>query len=106
MARTTRTKRTRTKTRTPVSYAELKRFAGCGSLETKDYPRFHRQVGIVITHYRKRALDYENLSGKYVVDALRYAGVLEDDRTENVAWVLHDQIKRKEEKTVIEVWEL
>ena len=60
-----------------------------------------------ITSYRCRPVDPDNLVGgcKYAIDALRYAGVIQDDRQTDIQLQVF-QVKtktKKEEKTVIEV---
>ncbi len=65
-----------------------------------------RNLVRIISH-RCRLLDPDNLVGgcKYAIDALRYAGVIKDDREEDIKLEVF-QVKtktRKEEKTIIEV---
>ena len=66
-----------------------------------------RKVGILIVSYRSRELDHDNLSGgaKPVIDALRYAGYLNDDDQDSVK-VYYRQAKctREEEHTEIYIF--
>ena len=58
-----------------------------------------------ITSRRIRLLDSDNLCPKYHIDALRYAGIIEDDTTAHIEVICRqEKVKtRKEEKTIIEV---
>jgi hypothetical protein len=60
-----------------------------------------------ITSYRLRELDERNLWDKYVVDALRYAGVIFDDSPQWCQVEVH-QIKvgkKSSERTEVEIYE-
>lgn len=52
-----------------------------------------------------RSVDPDNLAGKYFIDALRYAGIIPDDRPEDIIYkITQEKVKtRKEEKTIIEL---
>ena len=93
---------------TTLSPANSEQNIGNKSLATKKAPRFDRPVSIVIHNRRSRLADHDGLWGKYVLDGLVDAGVLQDDRPEIVQRVVHEQTKiekGEEEETVIEIWE-
>ncbi len=59
-----------------------------------------------ITSYRCGQLaDADGLCGKYLVDALRYASAIRDDRTQDIVYQIHQKrvTKKTEEKTLIEL---
>ena len=45
----------------------------------KESPQSRAPIHIVITSFRRRLLDDDNLCGKFFVDGLRYAKVIRDD---------------------------
>ena len=51
---------------------------------------------------RKRLIDPDNLCAKWFLDALRYAGVIHDDRPQDIIYQI-TQEKSKEEGTEIEI---
>ena len=64
-----------------------------------------RRSVVRITSRRIRLLDPDNLCPKYHIDALRYAGIIEDDTAKHIEVICRqEKVKtRKEEKTIIEV---
>jgi hypothetical protein len=59
---------------------------------------------VSVTSYRSRLCDPDNLCAKYFVDALRYAGVIPDDRPDDIIYQIQQKKCSKEkEKTLIEV---
>jgi hypothetical protein len=58
-----------------------------------------------ITSLRARAVDPDNLCCKYLIDALRHTGILEDDTPDHIELtVAQKKVKhRREEKTLIEI---
>jgi hypothetical protein len=64
-----------------------------------------RRSRISITSKRIRLLDPDNLCVKYIIDALRYCEVIQDDTTKEIeVYIKQEKVKkRKEEKTIIEV---
>jgi Holliday junction resolvase RusA-like endonuclease len=58
-----------------------------------------------LTSYRRRLLDTDNLRPKYFIDALRYAGVIDDDTPKHLTLQTHQEkvSHRCEEKTLIEL---
>lgn len=71
----------------------------------KVYPeRFH----VVVTSFRTRLLDEDNLCEKYHIDCLRYAGILPSDAPA----VAHIEVcqrkvaRRSDERTEIEIWQI
>jgi Holliday junction resolvase RusA-like endonuclease len=58
-----------------------------------------------VTSYRSRLCDPDNLLPKYFIDALRYAGVLPDDRPEDIKEysISQKKVSKTEEKTLIEI---
>jgi len=70
-----------------------------GKTESADRPI------VRITSFRTRLLDTDNLTPKYLLDALRYAGAVFDDREKDIRLEV-SQVKvvhRNEEKTEIEI---
>ena len=70
---------------------------------------FDTPVHIIITHYRSRLCDPDNLNAKGVIDALVEGGLLFDDSAKEVQSITHDQVKvksRDEEKTRITIEEV
>lgn len=63
----------------------------------KQNPRY----SLSVLHYRKRLIDLDNLSIKAALDAIVRSGVLPDDSPKFIKEIRHEQIKSKEEKTVI-----
>jgi len=57
--------------------------------------RPNRQVSIHIHSNRHRLTDADGACGKYAIDSLISAGILEDDRPEIVREVTHSQEKTK-----------
>lgn len=53
---------------------------------------------------RKRCVDPCNAGQKYLVDCLRYAGILVDDREEDIALEIHQEKTREKEETLIELF--
>lgn len=60
-----------------------------------------------ITSYRKRLLDPDNLTGgaKYLIDGIRHAGLISDDRPEDIELVVAQQkvSLSTQERTEIEI---
>lgn len=63
------------------------------------------RCAVRVTSYRKRLSDPDNLCAKYFVDALRYAGVLYDDRQIDIDFSIRQNKVKEEsqEKTLIEI---
>lgn len=64
------------------------------------------RCAVVVTSYRCGTLtDPDNTCAKYVIDSLRYAGILYDDTPEAITLTVKQvRVKtRKEEKTVVEL---
>lgn len=60
---------------------------------------------INITSYRTRLCDPDNVSPKYIVDALRYEGIIRNDTSDDIDLTV-TQVKvktRNEERTEIEI---
>jgi hypothetical protein len=62
------------------------------------------RILVRITVYRKRCVDPCNAGQKYLVDCLRYAGILVDDREEDIALEINQEKTRGEEETLIELF--
>lgn len=56
--------------------------------------------------YKKRLIDYSNLSIKYIEDSIVEAGLLPDDSPNFVKKIELLQIKSKIPKTVVEIYEI
>ena len=59
----------------------------------KKNTKFNTLVNVAFYSVRKRLADADGVIGKYVLDAIVAAGILQDDRTEFVANVSHRQVK-------------
>lgn len=73
--------------------------------ETRREACYTRRIRIRITSFRRRLLDPDNLAAKYFIDGLRYAGLIPDDREEDIALEVR-QVKVKSktsERTEIEL---
>lgn len=62
------------------------------------------RIHIRITFRRKRLIDPDNLVAKYVIDCLRYAGAIPNDRASDVTIETHQEKSREEEETVVELF--
>ncbi len=62
--------------------------------------RLNSPLRLVVTHYRSRLCDYDNLSIKAALDAFRYAGVVPGDEAQQITEIVHRQVKSRIEKTV------
>lgn len=60
---------------------------------------------VSITSFTTRLQDPDNTFGKYHIDALRYAGIIKDDRAQDIElFVYQEKVKtKKEEKIEIEI---
>jgi hypothetical protein len=67
---------------------------------------FNTKVRIRIHSIRHRLADEENLFGKYVVDAIRYSGILKDDSPKHVTGPYHTQEIGEKEETIITIEEI
>lgn len=61
------------------------------------------QAHVVVTSYRRRLCDPDNLCPKYFIDCLRYAGLIRDDRPQDISLEVRQQkvAHRKDERTGI-----
>lgn len=78
-----------------------------GVLEKSEAEKGHPTKCVVrITSYRVRLADVDALCGKWHLDALRYAGAIEDDTEEKLVYQISQKkvSKKSEEKTLIEIW--
>ena len=66
--------------------------------ETKNPTR----IIVRVKSYRKKLLDFDNLTVKYFVDGLRYAGLIPDDTPDKITLEV-SQEKSAEERTEIEI---
>ncbi|NBW23039.1 MAG: hypothetical protein EBR82_85355 [Caulobacteraceae bacterium] len=62
------------------------------------------RVLVRITIFRKRLVDPCNAGQKYLVDCLRYVGLLVDDREQDIALEIRQEKTREEEETLIELF--
>ncbi len=67
--------------------------------------RHSGRLAVVVTSFRRRLLDEDNLAIKWAVDACRYAGILHSDAPDQVSIKAKQQkVKTKEEeRTEIEI---
>lgn len=72
-----------------------------GKTEAQDSGRVH----IRFVSVRKRLLDPDNLSCKWTLDALRYAGIIQGDEPDKITLETTQRKAEKgeEEKTIIEI---
>lgn len=68
--------------------------------EKKNTGRIH----VRITVFRKRLTDPDNNNCKWIIDCLRYSGILQDDREEDVSLEIRQEKTREEEETLIELF--
>lgn len=62
------------------------------------------RVAVRIESRRSRLIDPDNLCPKFIIDGLRYAGLLQDDNPEAISLqVTQTKVKKGEEETVIEL---
>lgn len=59
---------------------------------------------IKVVEKRKRLADIDGSSYKYLIDSLRYLGIIYDDNPKYMKYVFKKQEKSKEESTIISVW--
>jgi len=62
------------------------------------------RILVRITVFRKRLVDPCNAGQKYLVDCLRYVGLLVDDREKDIALEIRQEKTRGEEETLIELF--
>lgn len=62
------------------------------------------RVHIRVTFRRKRLIDPDNLIAKYVIDCLRYAGAISNDRASDVTIETIQEKSRDEEETLVELF--
>lgn len=62
-------------------------------------------LNVIVTSFRRRLLDEDNLAEKYHVDALRYAGIISSDSPDKISIkARQEKVKTKaEERTEIEI---
>lgn len=62
------------------------------------------RVAVRIESRRSRLIDPDNLCPKYLIDGLRYSGLLQDDNPEQITLeVTQTKVKKGEEETIIEL---
>jgi hypothetical protein len=62
------------------------------------------RIHIRFTVYRKRLIDPDNIIAKYLIDSLRYAGAIPDDRAKDITLEIKQEKTREEEETLIELF--
>lgn len=101
-----RTGKTPTRNRTTSSASDVESIAERQSLGAEENPRFRPPVRIGIISYRQRLADTDGVSAKAAIDGLVKAGILEGDTATIVKEVWYQQVKAKEEKTLITIEEI
>jgi Holliday junction resolvase RusA-like endonuclease len=86
--------------------ADLESHFGDATLRADEAPTFDRQVRVTFLHTRKRLADIDGLSGKAALDSIVALGILADDKTQQVAEVIHRQVKGEPERTEIVIEEI
>jgi hypothetical protein len=62
------------------------------------------RVRVCIESRRTRLLDPDNLCAKYFIDSLRYAGLIPNDRAEDIELkVTQTKVKKGQEETLVEI---
>jgi hypothetical protein len=87
-----------------VSTPDVEQNFGYASNGAKEIKRLDTPCSIHIHSKRKRLCDPDGVSAKYLIDGLVLAGILQDDRQENVEEVTFSQEKSKEEETIITIY--
>lgn len=65
----------------------------------KDEARHSGRLAVVVTSFRRRLLDEDNLAIKWHLDALRYAGILRDDSPAEISVkACQQKVKTKDEE--------
>ena len=65
------------------------------------------RLRVRVTSRRSRLLDPDNLAAKYLIDCLRYAGVLPNDTAADIDLeVRQEKVGKDQEETVVEIWPL
>jgi len=91
------------------SGAKLEQRAGHEPLETPQVKEGDSaKFSVIVTSYRRRLLDEDNLCEKYHVDALRYAGILpsDDPATTHITVKQVKVATKAQERTEISVTEI
>jgi len=63
----------------PPAHADMESVAGNAPVGKKETPRFTSPCRVLVTHFRHRLADYDNLSVKACLDQIVRAGILADD---------------------------
>jgi hypothetical protein len=73
--------------------------------ESEGEKGYSGRVSVRITSFRRRPMDPDNLTVKWYIDCLRYAGILRDDRAADIDLVTAQKKvgRKEEERTEIEV---
>lgn len=63
------------------------------------------RIAIRISSFRQRLVDPDNLCPKYIIDGLRYAGLIPNDREEDISLTVEQRrvLLRSDERTEIEL---
>lgn len=72
--------------------------------KTQKVGRFDKPVSVLVTSYRAKLTDHDNVCVKFAIDAIVHRGILQDDSPAFVESVTIRQVKVKnesEEKTVV-----
>jgi hypothetical protein len=62
------------------------------------------RIHIRFTVRRKRLIDPDNIIAKYLIDCLRYAGAIPDDRAKDITLETKQEKTREKEETLIELF--
>ena len=87
--------------RVTASGADLEQIVSDVTNAADEVPRSTSPVRVTFYHSRKRLADLDNLSGKAILDGIVRAGILATDTPEQVAEIRTNQVKTKDEKTVV-----
>jgi hypothetical protein len=83
-----------------------KRSAGYGTLAApKAKARNPKRIPVRITNFSRRLYDPDNVMGKWHLDCCRYAGILKDDREQDIILTVTQEkvATKEEERTEIEI---
>lgn len=72
--------------------------------KTKGKKENTKRIHVRVTVFRKRLTDPDNSTPKYALDCLRYAGILQDDREQDITLETRQEKTRGQEETLIELF--
>jgi len=92
--------------RNTATDANVESDSGDAALRANEIEALSSPCRVTFHHTRNRLADIDGLSGKAVLDGIVHAGILADDKAQQVAEVRHRQSKGKIETTTIVIEEI